>query len=92
MSKEEREELDQDGFFLNRMLKRNAEHVFTEKDLHNEDVLNRSIDLFRPKAELEPKSQPDSFHDRYQTRHLLTQRSSSKAIFLKMSSPMLASP
>ena len=51
MSKEEREELDQNEFFLKRMLKRNAEQIFTAKDLHNEDILNRGIDLLHHKRQ-----------------------------------------
>ena len=33
------------------MLKRNADYVFTDNDLHNEDVMNREIDLLHHKKQ-----------------------------------------
>ena len=45
MSEKEGDELDQDDFFLPRILKRISEHVFTEGDLQKEDTLNRAIDF-----------------------------------------------
>ena len=51
LSSEEREEIDQDEYFLRRMLKRDSEYVFADKDLLNESTLNRAIDLLHHKRQ-----------------------------------------
>ena len=51
MSKEERENFNQDDFFARQLLKLNSDHVYTDADLYNEAILNRAIELLHHKRQ-----------------------------------------
>ena len=51
MSREDRENFNQDEFFARQLLKLDADHMYTDKDLANEKILNRAIDLLHHKRQ-----------------------------------------